>query len=185
MDLDQLAAAFAASLDRRDCYLDTEVRWPQARLRCRVVVGDHDWPAELVTSARAVVFKGSKVVVVSESGGTNHVEPGGGLEPGETVEQALRRELSEETGWSVGELTPLGFHFFEPLTPKPAGSTRRWGPFVHPIFVTEALSYRRAARDMTQIETGSRLTPIRRALAELADDQSALLRAALERRVQR
>lgn len=35
---------------------------------------------------------------------------------------------------------------------------------------------------MTQIEVGSRLTPIRRALAELPDNESALLRAAIERR---
>jgi hypothetical protein len=36
---------------------------------------------------------------------------------------------------------------------------------VHTLFVTGAVSYSRAARDMTQIETGSRLTPIGRAPA--------------------
>jgi len=55
---------------------------------------------------------------------------------------------------------------------------------VHALFVTDGVSYSRAARDMTQIETGSRLTPIGRALAELREDQSALLRAAIARRSQ-
>jgi hypothetical protein len=52
----------------------------------------------------------------------------------------------------------------------------------HALFVAEALTYDRAARDMGQIEVGSRLTPIRRALLELPGDEAALLHAAIERR---
>jgi NUDIX domain-containing protein len=155
VDLDTLAKSFAAELERRTPITDAVAIWPSARLRNRVFVGDFDFPNELVTSARAVVFKGSKVVVVDEIHGEQHIEPGGGLEPGETVEQATRREIAEECGWSVGALKPLGFHFLEPLTPQPPMSTRRWGPMVHALFVTEGVSYSRAARDMTQIEIGS------------------------------
>jgi hypothetical protein len=182
MDLDALARRFAAELERRAPLVDAEAIWPSARLRDRIFVGDFDFPPELLSSARAVVFKGSRVVVVSEIHGEKHIEPGGGIEPGETVEQAVRREIAEESGWSVGALKPLGFHFLEPLTPKPPIATRRWGPMVHALFVTEGVSYGRAARDMTQIETGSRLTPIGRAFADLREAHAALLSAAIERR---
>jgi ADP-ribose pyrophosphatase len=37
--------------------------------------------------------------------------PSGALDPGETAQAAARRELSEETGYSVGTLTPLGWYF--------------------------------------------------------------------------
>jgi ADP-ribose pyrophosphatase YjhB (NUDIX family) len=185
MDLEALAVEFATTLDRLSPLLDRDdVQWPHARLRRRIFIGDHRWPLVLTTSARAVVFKGSKVVVVRQTDGLRHVEPGGGLEAGETIEAAVRRELAEETGWTVGPLKPLGFVHLQHLKrqPPPPGLTRRWGDMVHALFVTEALTYNRAARDMTQIEVGSRLTPIRQALTELPDDECVLLRAAMERR---
>jgi ADP-ribose pyrophosphatase YjhB (NUDIX family) len=188
MTLDELAADFATTLDRLTPLLDMDdVQWPHARLRRRVFIGDHQWPHALTTSARAVVFKGSKVVVVRQSDGLRHVEPGGGIEAGETIESAVRRELAEETGWTVGALKPLGFQHLQHLTraPPPPGLTRRWGDMVHALFVAEALTYDRAARDMRQIEVGSRLTPIGRALAELPDDEAVLLRAAIDRRARR
>jgi 8-oxo-dGTP pyrophosphatase MutT (NUDIX family) len=182
MNLEALTERFSAELERRTPMVDCEVSWPSARLRGRTFIDDFDYPAELLSSARAVVFKGSRVVVVSDVHGENHIVPGGGIEAGETVEEAVRREVAEECGWTVGELKPLGFHYLEPLTPDPPMPNRRWGPMVHALFIAEGLSYCRAARDMTQTETGARLTSFRRALALLREDHAALLRAAIERR---
>lgn len=43
-------------------------------------------------------------------------------------------------------------------------------------------AYDRAALDRTQLEVGSRLTPVRDALVSLPDREALLLRAAIERR---
>ncbi len=181
-NLDILAPAFAAELAGMTPLMDLEVQWPRQRLRQRTFLGEIACPPDLTLSARAVVFKGSKVVVVRQDDGMHHIEPGGGLEPGETPEMAARREVLEETGWSIGALKPLGLHHFHPLGEPQADSRYRWGDFLQPLFVTEGVGYRRAAKDTTQIELGSRLTSFRRALAELPDRQTTLLRAAILRR---
>jgi 8-oxo-dGTP pyrophosphatase MutT (NUDIX family) len=183
MTPEALAPIFAATLEDRTPMFDGEVVWPAARLRARTFIGDHDWPALLATSVRAVVFRRGAVVVVREIHGESHIQPGGRIEPGESLEDALRREVLEETGWSLGdELKPLGFHHFQHLGERPADVRHRWCDFVQPLFVAEAVRYRRADKDMTQSEVGSRLTPIRRALANLAPREGALLEAALRAR---
>lgn len=40
--------------------------------------------------------------------------PAGGIESGESPEQAARREMQEETGYTMGELTPLAAFYTSP-----------------------------------------------------------------------
>jgi 8-oxo-dGTP pyrophosphatase MutT (NUDIX family) len=182
MTPEEAAPIFAARLEGVAPLFERQEQWPAAQLRLRLFVGDFDWPPVLATSARAVVFKGSRVVVVRQTDGERHIRPGGRLEPGETVEQAARREVLEETGWELGDLKPLGFQHFHHLGEKPASFRYRWCDFIQPIFVAEGVAYRRGMRDLGQLEVGARLTPIGRAMAEVGPCDVALLPAALARR---
>ena len=51
-------------------------------------------------AANAVIVRDGQVLLVEFSGGTDQAHfnfPGGGVEPGETLEEAVRREVREET----------------------------------------------------------------------------------------
>ncbi len=54
-------------------------------------------------SAKAVIIQDGKLLMAKEREGWWGL-PGGGIDHGETVEQALRRELSEELGLAFGDI---------------------------------------------------------------------------------
>jgi nucleoside triphosphatase len=64
--------------------------------------------------------------------------PGGGLEPGETLEEGLRREVREELGLEIGEPTPLFFKQRRAEKRLPDG-TRRALDMVFLVFECGAL----------------------------------------------
>jgi 8-oxo-dGTP pyrophosphatase MutT (NUDIX family) len=177
---DNVAATFAASIAHLRPLSDREGRYDHSPVRARTYVTDIAWPETLVSSVRAVVFRGWAVVVVRHWDGHRHVIPGGRREAGETIEQTVRREVLEESGWHVRTLKPLGFEHIQHLAKPPPGFSAHG--FINPIFVAEGLSFDRSARDLTQSEAGSSLVPISRALRELPQWGAALLRAAAANR---
>jgi 8-oxo-dGTP pyrophosphatase MutT (NUDIX family) len=67
--------------------------------------------SRLIRIAAAVIWRADGcVLVVRKRGSAIFMQPGGKLEPGETPEAALRRELSEELRLmgTLGPLEPLG-----------------------------------------------------------------------------
>ncbi|MBS0470507.1 MAG: NUDIX hydrolase [Proteobacteria bacterium] len=167
-----------------DCLTDNEVRWGAAfRLRERL----HRWaecPPKLVMSARGVVFKNSRVMVVSSNDGRggilHHIIPGGRVEKGETLLATVRREVGEETGWRIARPRPLAVLHYRHLVPRPRGYAYPYPDFLQPIFLVEGVRYDRGLvkRD-DGVEVASRMLPISRALEILPPTQKILLREAL------
>lgn len=60
-------------------------------------------------AARAVMINGKRQVAVMHFTGTGSYKlPGGGIDDGESVEEALRREVREETGYEIVAIQELG-----------------------------------------------------------------------------
>jgi 8-oxo-dGTP diphosphatase len=77
--------------------------------RCRFLIFDYPRPC-----VGALVLKGDALLVLERGHAPRRGYmdlPGGFLEAGEDLETAARRELREETGLTVGTMTPLGLYW--------------------------------------------------------------------------
>src|SRR6185503_2650335 len=102
--------------------------WGDMRLEVATYLAGELPPPEWVTSVRAVVRQGASVLTVRDPDRV-HILPGGRREDNELLEQTLRREILEETGWEVGPPALLGVKHFRHLTAKPANY-----PYPYPDF---------------------------------------------------
>jgi len=59
-------------------------------------------------AARAIIFKDNKIALMHVTRDHYHKLPGGGAERGETTEQALKREILEETGCRIKITSEVG-----------------------------------------------------------------------------
>ena len=136
-----------------------------------------------ITSVRAVVFREDSVLVLTDRKGDRFIAPGGRRNPGESLEETARREVFEETGWTLGTLYLLGFSHFHLLSRPPSDYPYPHPDFVHLIYMGEALHHQlnRAVRDDWVV--GSDLVPIERVKhLEMGEAQPLLLAQAVRLR---
>jgi ADP-ribose pyrophosphatase YjhB (NUDIX family) len=108
-------------------------------------------PAKYVTSVKGIVLKRGSILVVRDPECT-HILPGGRCEPNETWEQTLRREIAEESGWRVDNLSLLGVRHFHHLNARPENYKYPYPDFCQIIFKTEAVDYDSSLLDPKRYE---------------------------------
>lgn len=84
-------------------------RWQRVRTSAHLfIVGVR---RRMVLGTRAVLLDGDRVLLLRHTYMPGWHFPGGGVEPGETAEEAARREAEEETGFRVeGTMRLLGLY---------------------------------------------------------------------------
>ena len=137
---------------------DERQTWGDLRLQVRAYLTGQLPPLDWITSVRAIVRRAAEIVVVRDPE-RHHIFPGGRRETGESLEQTLRREILEETGWEIGSPRLLGLMHVHHLTAQPANYPYPYPDFVQLIFVADALHYQAVAKETDGYELSAELMP--------------------------
>jgi 8-oxo-dGTP pyrophosphatase MutT (NUDIX family) len=112
--------------DERILHLAQNLTWLPQPNEARIVLSDSLPPRELTATALVVAFDRDQLLQTRLAArGWDIV--GGHLEPGESPEDAARREAYEEAGARLGELHLLGYQRLRLLGPRPA-----WYRYAYP-----------------------------------------------------
>ena len=140
-------------------------------------------PLRYVSSVRAVVFRADEVLTLLDGRGDYYIVPGGRCENGEAVEATLRRELLEETGWTVRDPVLFSVIHFHHLSPKPNDHPYPHPDFLQLVYVANADEFRPEALEFDQYVIESAFRPISETYALLQEaSQLALLSVAVLKR---
>jgi 8-oxo-dGTP pyrophosphatase MutT (NUDIX family) len=94
------------------------------------------------------------------------------LEADETIEQTARREVAEETGWSLEKLVPLGVLHFHQSKASRDGVQR---DFLQAVFAAEANSFDARTRELEGYELDAQFMPLEEGLLSSLTERERLL----------
>ena len=140
-------------------FAEEMVTWPNVTLRLACYLTDRTPPRRYVTSARAIVIDGDRVLVVQDPS-NRHIMPGGRLEPNEAPEDALRREVLEETGWNLAYFRPIGILHYTHINPMPEGWSYPYTDFLQIVYAGSAGEYHPELKEVDGYEIGSEFVSV-------------------------
>ncbi len=95
-----------------------DLSWVPRPNEVRVVLSTVLPPIETITAALALAFEGDRFLLTNLAARGWDI-PGGHVEPRESPEEAMRREVYEETGARLGPARLIGYQQFRIFAPKP------------------------------------------------------------------
>lgn len=152
-------AALATFLMRHQPQTEEEIDWDPLRFRVTSYLCSELPPDDLITSVRALVCDTQRLLLVRDPESI-HILPGGRRERNETLEQTLRREVLEETGWEIDQVALLGITHFHHLTPKPPDYAYPYPDFLHVIYRAVPQRYLADARQIDGYELEATMIPL-------------------------
>jgi 8-oxo-dGTP pyrophosphatase MutT (NUDIX family) len=144
-------------------FISTEsVTWDGDTLPLRIAFYFYDQqpPRRYVSSVHAIVLRDQSVLVVTDPANEMYILPGGRVEEGELPLETLKREVLEETGWTLGETELFGFMHLHHLGVKPEKYKYPYPDFIWPVYLAEADSFRPGAIIPDAYVSESRFYPI-------------------------
>ncbi|MCH8295421.1 NUDIX domain-containing protein [Candidatus Poribacteria bacterium] len=149
----------AAFLSCHKALVEDSAVWGDLPLRITSYLSNELPPSHYITSVRGIIFHNDSILVVRNPQGI-HISPGGQREAGETLEETLRREVLEETGWTITEVRMLGFVHFHHLNPKPPDYKYLHPDFIQLIYVAQAAQFIPEAKLVGDYEIESGFRPL-------------------------
>ncbi len=154
-----MKADLAEFLARHKALVEDVAVWGDLPIRTTSYLTDELPPLDYITPVRTLVLRDDSILVVRNPDEV-HIIPGGQCEVGETFEETLRREVLEETGWTITGVSMLGFMHFHHLKSKPPDYKYLHPDFIQLIYMAQADRFIPGAKRVDDYEIESHFYPL-------------------------